>query len=120
MKLRTLTREDVTISVRIEVEELAVRGNAMASGDSAFDKEVEDEIYARLDRGDEWAWCTVWVRATYGTLGAETCLGGCSYENEADFRAGGYFDDMVGDALDALNEELQYTWDSLPKEDVLT
>jgi hypothetical protein len=33
-------------------------------------------------------------------------LGGCSYESEADFKAGDYFESMKQQALDALNAEV--------------
>lgn len=64
-------------------------------------------IERELDKGNPWAWCSVTVRAEWCGLVAEDHLGGCSYESEAEFRApGGYFDDMVSSALDALAERV--------------
>ena len=90
------------IEYRIEVEpdETPVRGNALASGDDAEDRKCEDEIIARLERGDVWAWACVRVVATCnGFRGESHYLGGCSYKNERDFREpGGYFADMREEA----------------------
>jgi len=110
--MRTITKDDVEITVRAEQDEIEVRGNALASGDDAADRECEDEILARLERGDVWAWAAVTVRVTWTAPSGrqyrgEDHLGACSYRDERDFREpGGYFDDMVGEALSRLNVEL--------------
>jgi hypothetical protein len=109
--MRTLTESDVEFELRCEPEDIPVRGNAMASGDDEADRELEDEILARLDRGDDWAWCTVIVRARWiapdgEVFYGEDVLGCCSYADEAEFKApGGYFDDMRRTALAELNEQ---------------
>src|ERR1700692_675881 len=90
-----ITLTDLTVTLQVEQDDIAVRGNAMASGDEAYDKEGEDGILARLDRGDVWAWACVKVTvAGYGCEGTDY-LGCCNYADEQDFRKGGYFDDMV-------------------------
>lgn len=99
-------RKLATIELRWERDLTPVRGNALASGDDAEDKVQEDEIIARLDRGDDWAWCCVTVTAEYyGCTGRDT-LGGCSYKSEAEFRADPYFADMVNTALEDLHRQL--------------
>jgi hypothetical protein len=103
------TLDDVTITLTAEQDDLPVRGNAQASGDDALDRATEDEILARLDRGDVWAWASVRVRATWtapsGTeYHGDAYLGGCSYRDEAGFREPyGYYDQMVGEAIADLN-----------------
>jgi hypothetical protein len=106
--LRRITREDVTITITPEPEETPVKDNAVASGDDDFDHGVENEILARLDRGDVWAWATVKVSAYEPESGlrADEYLGCCSYENENDFKEGGYYEDMVAACLDALQNQL--------------
>lgn len=105
--MRRLTETDVTFKIRCLPEEIPVRGNALASGDPAEDKRTEDEIIARLESGDDWAWCTVEVIARWEDFSAIETLGACSYASEEDFRQpGGYFDDMKAAALDALNEKI--------------
>ena len=43
-----------TIEVTAAQDDIPVRGNAMASGDDATDRECEDDILTRLDSGDVW------------------------------------------------------------------
>lgn len=94
-------------------EDSPVRGNAMASDDPALDKEVEDDILAQLDRGNEWAWCVVKVTASVEIDGERFTgcahLGGVSCANEHDFTVGNadYFADMKADALDGLMVTLE-------------
>jgi hypothetical protein len=100
--LRDYLKEHATFTLRAEQDGIPVRGNAMSSGDDAFDKQVEDGILERLDNGDEWAWACVRVRAEYRGLHGDAYLGCCSYADEAEFRAGGYYEDMADTALDSL------------------
>jgi|SRR6185312_340027 len=87
-------------TIEAEPEEIEVRGNAMASGDAAADKAVEDEILRRLDQGDVWAWASVTVRCTLEGFEGRDHLGCCSYKDEADFiQPGGYYDDMRVEAF---------------------
>jgi hypothetical protein len=79
----------------------------MASGDDAYDAEVENAILKRLGDGDEWSWCTVCVVATIGEYEGRAYLGGCSYEGEDDFKTGGYWESMKDDALSELKAELE-------------
>ena len=87
---------DYRTEYRIEVEQdcIPVRGNALASGDAEADREAEDEILARLDRGDVWAWAAVTVIAEQDGFEGHDSLGGCSYASEADFKRSDYYADM--------------------------
>lgn len=88
-------------------EDIPIRGNAMASGNDAEDRRVEDWIFAELERGNPWAWCHVRVRAWAGDVFGEDNLGACSYTSREEFeKPGGYFDDMKMVALDDLREKL--------------
>lgn len=112
--MRELTKKDVTFHVVCEPEDTPVRGNVMASGNAALDREAENEVLARLDAGDVWAWCSVRVEAVFmvGTAAykGEACLGCCSYQSEEDFTAlGGYYDDLCNEALADLNRVLRNT-----------
>lgn len=76
-------------------ETVRVRGNASAWSEEK-DKAYEDDILARLESGDIWAWFTakVTVRDSYGRE-ASDYLGCCCYEDERDFKRGGYYLDMI-------------------------
>jgi len=104
VNLRPLTREEVDIRLEAEPEFVPVEGNACASGDDAFDREVEHNILCRIQQGDVWAWAAVTVTVSWGPFSASDHLGCCSYADEDDFRQpGGYFDDMVDEAIEELN-----------------
>ena len=108
MSFKPVTRSEVDVTVTAEPEWTPVRGNAMASGDDAIDKAVEDAILQRLEQGDTWAWAAVTVTVAWAGISASAYLGCCSYADEADFRQpGGYFDDLVDESLTSLNEELE-------------
>lgn len=86
-------------------DDAPVIGNASAI-DDATDAAIEQAILERLEY-DVWAWALVTVNVTDDVTGksASACLGGCSYENENDFRLNsGYFDDMVQECIDELSE----------------
>jgi hypothetical protein len=98
----------ITYTLEIEPEDTPIRGHAMASGDDASDRETEDWIIAELNRGNEWAWCVVKVTARYPGLAFEGTdyLGTCSYRNEADFKADGYWGDMQEQARADLLQQV--------------
>lgn len=112
MPARKLTEADVTFTIECEHEEEPIEGNA-----SAIDPETDAEtckwIRDQLDRGNEWAWCSVKVTAKLKTastlveLEGADYLGCCSYKSEEDFRQpGGYFDDMKHEALADLQRQI--------------
>lgn len=105
--LHKLTLDDVDISIHCEAEDIPVRGNLVDSGDAEQDKEMEDEVLDRLNDGDEWAWCSIEVRATHKGIYASEYLGGCSYVGERDFvKNSGYYEDMVQRAIEGLQSVL--------------
>jgi hypothetical protein len=103
---KELTRDDVDIEIICEPEWIPIEGNAIASGEPDVDAAEVKRIRDELDNGNVWAWCIVTVKVSYkGLLSATDSLGACSYEDEADFRGGDYFDDMVSEALKQLNKD---------------
>jgi hypothetical protein len=101
-------RDDVEYIIECLEEHATVRGNAMASGNDAEDKEVEDSIIEDLENGNEWAWCTVKVTAKYKDIEGTDYLGGNSYKSEEDFITNsGYYEDMKEQAYTDLLTELR-------------
>jgi hypothetical protein len=94
-------KQQATIEIIIHPEDLLIRGNLVASGDDALDKQLEDAVIEELEH-NPWAWCVVEVKATWMGLGASTFLGGCSYRSENDFKVDGYYDDMVNEVIKEL------------------
>lgn len=99
--------DEVEFQIITHNEDLPVKGNAIASGDDAQDKEVEDEIIERLENGDIWAWCCVEVVAKWRGMKGNDFLGGCSYQDEKDFMSDGYYEDMKKVAYAALISEIE-------------
>lgn len=71
------------------------------------DAETLAEVKRRLADGDVWAWCCVEVKVQIDEMEAVTYLGGCSYADEADFRAGCYCDDLVAECIDQIRTDAQ-------------
>lgn len=94
-----------TIEIITHPEHTSIRGNAMASGDDAVDRECEDRIIDRLNNEHEWAWCVVEVRLTCCGLSASDYLGCWSSDDEQGFREGGYYAAMVGAAYEELSAQ---------------
>lgn len=101
-KLRAKLAKVATIELFAREEHARIEGNASAI-DPKTDKEIAEWIRRELDSGNEWAWCTAEVRASFGGLSASAYLGCCSYKSEADFKQeDGYYPQMVIEALDDL------------------
>lgn len=97
----------IEYQLHIDQEDIPVRGNAMASGSDAEDKEVEDEILKQLDHGNLWAWCSVTCTAQYKGFEGTDHLGGCSYHSTEEFiQPGGYWEDMKDEARTRLIQRL--------------
>lgn len=103
MQIRKLRMDEVEFSLLVHPEHTPIEGNALASGDEETDQEAEREIARQLAAGNEWAWCMVEVKAEWRGFTASDYLGCCSYKNEAEFKAVGYYEDMRNQALEYLN-----------------
>lgn len=91
------TPADVTIELLCEYED------SIAPEDSFCDPRDVKIARDGMERGNDWAWCRVTVRASWEGFSGTNSLGGCCYESEADFRTPhGYFPDMCAEALSDL------------------
>jgi hypothetical protein len=114
MACRKLNRDEIQIRITVLPEEIPVKGNAICSGDEDFDQQVEAEILERLAQDDLWAWATVSVTAEWEGMEEANYLGCCCYANEEEFRQeGGYFDDMVQEAVSNLNLRLRDLYEKM-------
>jgi hypothetical protein len=110
--MRRLAEKDVDFEIEVEPEHIPVEGNASAI-DPETDDEIAEEIYAQLDRGNVWAWCTVHVIASWKNFQGDDYLGGCSYKSEAEFKRDAYYADMKKVALDDLNEKVAAAYEGM-------
>lgn len=108
MPCKTLTKDDIHISVTAYPEDIPVKGNVICSGDEDFDHQVESEILKRMEQDDVWAWATVCVSAEWEDLKEAEYLGCCCYADEEEFcQEGGYYEEMVEEAINNLNKRMQ-------------
>lgn len=112
-RLRELTRADVDIVISTE-EEYDDPAGFFATEDEEADAAEVADIKRRVRMGDPWAWCTVVVTVSWKDQQGRTCLGACSYESEDDFRENScYFDQMVDDAIQDLNQNVHNTYSNI-------
>ena len=110
--LPRLTMQDVDFDLIAHPEDTPVRGNVQCIS-PASDRRAERRVIEALE-WNEWAWCTVEVRAEWNGYTASDFLGCCSYDSARDFmQPGGYYEDMKQEALDRLNEELSGHYSAL-------
>jgi hypothetical protein len=99
--IRKLTLAEVDFDIEILPEDTNPADD-FDSGDAEQDAADVAEINRRLEY-DLWAWCVVRVVAKWNGFEGDTYLGGCSYDGPADFKAGGYYEQMQEEALADLN-----------------
>jgi hypothetical protein len=81
--------------------------------DSSYQVEFEESDAARnwireqLDKCNTWAWCQVTVTARLGGFETKDYLGACSYENENDFKNGGYYESMIDSCVAEMADEIE-------------
>ena len=104
--MKTINRTQVEFEIIVHPEHTPLKGNVLVSGDDQTDTEAEEEIARQLENGNEWAWCTIEVKAKYKSLEASDYLGCCSYASEEDFKKDGYYLDMKDRAFEELQNQV--------------
>lgn len=98
-KIEEQIRKNCTITVKAQIEEhLSPRDCLDAEGAVFVEREIE--------KGNEWAWCSVKVTVSYEGLSQDDYLGGCSYANKEEFMESGYMKDMVGDCIAQIRDKV--------------
>ncbi len=107
----SLTLADVEFTITPEEEASDPRSSYAVPGIIAPNSPDADRfvkaVEAMIDAHDLWGWCEVTVTAHYAGLHGDAYLGGCSYRDEADFIAGGYYEQMQAEALADLQATLE-------------
>ncbi len=108
-KLIKLLTETALISLYHHPEDIGYIGN-FSEIDEETDRENEEWIRDQLNRGNEWAWCFIEVRAEHRSLGISgaSYLGCCSYLSEEEFitNSGDYYEGMKAEAIEQLADEI--------------
>jgi hypothetical protein len=116
MEHKETDTQGITYALYVEQDHIPVRGNVSASGDDEEDRQIEEDVLARLNRGDTWAWANVTCEASLSGYTGYDYLGACSYENTEEFIApGGYWEDMKSNAREELFANLKRASDAYRK-----
>lgn len=115
MQPRKLTAEECTFTVTIEQDDTPVRGNLMCTDEPDLDKAEEDAVLARLESGDETAWCGVIVTCTFPGLSYEgvDSIWGCTLSPDYGAPLVVEHHDMCAHALDDLNATIAAAFGTL-------
>ena len=105
MNIEEIVKSEIEYEIILHPEHDGPEG-FFDSGDDEDDEETCRKIREESE-WNEWAWCTVEVKATFRELSASDFLGACSYKDEKDFKEGGYFEDMKAQAFDALMAKVE-------------
>lgn len=74
--------------------------------EDSFDQQDCINFVRQLASETPWGWCCVKITVRYGDLTETEYLGGCSYNNEAEFRKCPYYGDMVAECCDRLADSV--------------
>jgi hypothetical protein len=102
VKIKLPEQTDVEFSTRILPDDTDPRGNIMASGDDAADREAEDDVIRQLNDGNVAAWCGIVVHAEWRGFQAVASIWGCSYASEEDALAEAEAFALREEAFDSL------------------
>lgn len=103
LKLKKVTEDDVDIRIECLEEDI----DPMEQFDDPI---IARDIKQKYDEGNDWAWCCVKVtvfHAEEATFKSTQYLGGCSYENEEDFKKDLYYKGMVNEALGNIQRDME-------------
>lgn len=109
-----LTKDQVTFSITTEPEFQSISEVLSFTATGADHSEYIQKVLD--DNGNNpWLWCSVKVEAKFKSLDGVAYLGGCAYENEADFINDGYYEQMQDEALSDLQSKIDAIITDAPK-----
>lgn len=111
-KIRKYVEANITFQIECLPEDIHPEGNAIASGDEDYDREVVAQILEDLE-WNPWAWCVVKVSGSVDGISSEDYLGGCSYEDQESFESNGYCEDMKSAVIDEITAELLRNYETI-------
>jgi len=99
--LKKITKEEARIRV------LPVDSD-ISQYDNMYDQPQFSEIVNEMiEENGLWGWCDVEVKASWRDFEGHAYLGACSYKDKEDFVSiSGYYEDLVEEALEDLNEKI--------------
>lgn len=129
--MKELTKDKVTFTINCLPEYEPITKALSFETTGADHSEYINKVLE--SKGDnEWLWCAVEVVAEFKGIRGAAYLGQCAYENEAGFKVGGYYEQMMDEAFEELkgkvneiinaltdNKEPFYTQQSIAVIDIL-
>lgn len=109
-----LSADEVEFSCKIDYDQAPLE-DSLISGDPEYleaEKAEIAQLERRLETFDTWAWFVVRVFAKWNGFKDYVGVGGCSYEDKADFE-GDLLPELKEEALDELNTKLKSQWEKL-------
>jgi|688.fasta_scaffold61797_9 hypothetical protein len=100
------------VKITVRQSDIPIKGNAIASGDDEYDRNVEDQIISDLEC-NVWAWCDITVSLELevdgNTLQGGDSIGACNYRNEKEFMESLYpemVQNAINEAIDGLKRSI--------------
>lgn len=110
-KFRPFTADEVRFRIGVEPDDTPIKGSF--AGSTEAETLAMEQAAINAAEQSVWGWAVVTVSATWETMLGVSVLGGCSYKDEADFKACPYYADMVKEALADLNSQAEKLHDTL-------
>jgi hypothetical protein len=99
--MKELTKEMVTFETECLIEYTPIE-KALSFEETGVDHSEYINKVLEGEGDNLWNWCTVIVIASFKGLQGTAYLGQCAYENEDDFKKGGYYEQMQDEAFQEL------------------
>lgn len=107
-----ISQDLVKITLRAETEDISVQHAAKDCAPGFI-----EAVRAMQKKSRRWGWCTAVVTAKLKNgpdVEGNSYLGCCSYASREDFmQEGGYYQDMVKDAIRDLEQSLRHHYESV-------
>ena len=102
-------KAEITYTIECLPEDMSVESGMFQREDGTHDTELIEQIRNDYASGNDWAWCCIKVTARIDGIPLEGVdyLGGCSYRDQAEFEACGYFEDMKKEARASLIKQIE-------------
>lgn len=120
MPAKRLTIHDVRLSITASPEGITPANSyriPVIKTDEEELKRFVSDVEDMVGKYDLWGWCQVEVKAKLGSLSGSAYLGSCSYEDEADFKRGGYYEQMVEEAIEELQAQVDELYELIHVEE---
>ena len=104
--MKALTMDMVSFTIETEENDESV-DRALSFETTGADHSAYIKRVHKYQHNNIWLWCQVTVTAKYKGLEGHAYLGGCAYDNEKDFKKGGYYEQMQEEAFEELKLQVE-------------